>query len=87
MFPMLLQSVFSSWADSWRNFWADLDYVLFWGIIILVLGVILLFVLIFFTEFKRKERDSVKFSAIIAVIASILMAIGLNAILVANGFW
>ena len=84
---MLLQSVFSSWADSWREFWADLDYVLFWGIIILVLGIICLFVLIFFTEFKRKERDSVKFSAIIAIITALLMALGINMILVANGFW
>lgn len=84
---MLLQSVFSGWADSWREFWADLDYVMFWGIIILILGITLLFVLIFFTEFKRKERDSVKFSAIIAVIASILMAWGLHMILTAQGFW
>ena len=84
---MLLQSVFSNWSDSWREFWADLDYVLFWGIIILVLGIICLFVLIFFTEFKRKERDSVKFSAIIAVITALLMALGINMILVANGFW
>ena len=84
---MLLQSVFSKFFDTFREFWENLDYVLFWGIIILVLGIILLFVLIFFTEYKRKERDSVKFSAIIIVIASILMALGLHMILTANGFW
>ena len=83
----MILTVFDGMGESWRNFWGNLDYVAFWGWILLVLGVIFLFLLIFFTEFKRPERDSVKFTSIIIIIAAALMGIGLHMILTAGGLW
>ncbi|UYP45829.1 hypothetical protein NEF87_002114 [Candidatus Lokiarchaeum ossiferum] len=83
----MILTVFDGLADNWKNFWSTLDYVAFWGWILLVLGVIFLFLLIFFTEFKRPERDSVKFTSIVIIIAAALMGIGLHMVLTAGGLW
>ncbi len=87
MVSLTIFSAFSGIAEGWNNFWGDMDYNAFWGWVLVILGVICLFLLIFFTEYKRPERDSVKFSAITVVIASILIGFGLNMVLIAGGLW
>ena len=63
------------------------DPVLVWAWILIVIGIIFSVLLVFFTEYKRKERDSVKFTAISILIASFCLGIGLHLLLVANGNW
>jgi len=84
---MLYQSVFQEFAKAWRAFWQNLDYLAFWGWIILVIGALCVFALILFTEYKRKERDSVKFTAIMILVSAVFLGLGLHMILTASGFW
>lgn len=85
---MLFQdSVFQEWGQSIREAWQNMDIVGFWGWILLVLGILTFFLLVFFTEYKRKERDSVKFTAITVIVASVLLGFGLHMILIARGIW
>ena len=64
---------------------ADPNQVL--GIILIIAGIISVFLLVLFTEFKRKERDSVKFTFIIMLIASLCLGLGIDLYLVAIGRW
>ncbi|MHA1646182.1 MAG: hypothetical protein ACTSVU_04020 [Promethearchaeota archaeon] len=84
---MILDSVFTKWGASIKEFWATMDYNLFWGWFLVVFGLIFLTFLIIFTQYKRKERDSIKFTAIIIVLAAICLAFGFDMILVSSGIW
>lgn len=84
---MILTTVFQKWGESIRDFFKYMDYNAFWGWILLFIGVLSVFLLIIFTQFKRTERDSVKFSAITTVIAAIAIGFGLHLILLSQGLW
>lgn len=84
---MLFESVFQRWGRAIRLWWVDMDWNVFWGWGLIILGILCVALLITFTQFKRKERDSVKFSAIMVVIASLLFGFGLHMILIGRGFW
>ena len=84
---MLLQNAFEKFGNSIKNFFIDLDPIEAWGVILLILGIIFVSLLVFFTEYKRPERDSIKFTTIIIILASICLGLGLHMILIAGGLW
>jgi hypothetical protein len=84
---MLLQTIFDEWGEKIKIAWETADPVEIWGWIIFSIGIACVFLLIFFMEYKRQERDSIKFSVITMVIASISLGFGLHMILIANGLW
>ena len=84
---MLLQNAFEKFGTSIKNFFINLDPIEAWGVILMIIGVIFVFLLVFFTEYKRPERDSIKFTSIIIILASICLGLGLHMILIAGGLW
>lgn len=84
---MLGQTVFDTWGESIKEAIENTDPIMAWGWTLLIASIVFVFALIYFTEFKRKERESVKFSAITLVIASLLFGFGLHLILTADGLW
>ena len=84
---MLLQTVFDQWGKQIKEAWEAMDPVEVWGWILLSIGIICVMLFIIFTEYKRPERDSIKFSVIIILFAAVFMGIGLDMILMANGIW
>jgi hypothetical protein len=83
----LLQTVFEEWGKKIKEGIANTDPVMVWAWIFLISGLIVGFLLVFFTEFKRTERESVKFSLITAVFVSILLGLGIEFMLTAYGYW
>jgi RsiW-degrading membrane proteinase PrsW (M82 family) len=81
------ESVFERWGNAIKDAWENADPVEVWAWVIIIIGIIALFLLIFFTEYKRKERDSIKFSVITLLIASICFSLGLTMLLNAYGVW
>ncbi len=84
---MFIETVFQKWGEAIREAWQNADWNVFWGWILIVVGILSVFLIILFTEFKRKERDSVKFTAIMAVVASIFLGFGLHMVLIGRGAW
>ena len=84
---MIFQTVFAKWGESIRDFFLYMDYNLFWGWILFVVGLASVFLLIMFTDFKRQERDSVKFTAITTVVAAFLLGFSLHLLLMGYGLW
>lgn len=84
---MMFGTVFDRWGEAIREAWQNADWNVFWGWILIFFGLACVFLIILFTEFKRKERDSVKFSAIMTVIAAILLGFGLHLVLIGRGIW
>ena len=84
---MLFQNAFEKFGASVQNFFLNLDPLEFWGGFLIVIGFIFVFLLIFFTEYKRPERDSIKFTTITIILASICLGLGLHMILTASGLW
>ncbi|MHA1777454.1 MAG: hypothetical protein ACTSWC_11815 [Promethearchaeota archaeon] len=85
---MLYQTnVLEKWGQSIKETFQNMDYNGFWGWILVILGIITLFILILFTQYKRPERDSIKFTAITLVVASVFLGFGLHMILIARGIW
>lgn len=84
MFP---GTVFEKWGEAIRLAWQNADWNLVWGWVLMILGLASVFLIITFTQYKRKERDSVKFTAIMTVIAAALLGFGLHMVLIGNGLW
>lgn len=85
---MLFQNnVLQKWGQAIKETFQNMDYNGFWGWILFILGILTIFILILFTQYKRPERDSVKFTAITLVIASVFLGFGLHLILIARGIW
>ena len=84
---MIFQTVFDQWGADIKAAFANLDPIMVWGWILFFSGVAALFFLIFFTEYKRPERESMKVSLIMVIISAACFGFGLNFILTANGFW
>ncbi|MCF2139146.1 MAG: hypothetical protein K9W44_03745 [Candidatus Lokiarchaeota archaeon] len=85
---MLFQNnVLQEWGQSIKETFQNMDYNGFWGWILLILGILTFFLLILFTQYKRPERDSVKFTAITLILAGIFVGFGLDMILIARGIW
>lgn len=84
---MLYQTVFDTWAENIKEAIENTDPIMAWGWTLLIISLVFVFALIYFTEFKRKERESVKFTAITLVIASLFFGFGLHLILTADGLW
>jgi len=84
---MLSQTVFDQWAKDIQAAFANADPIMVWAWILLISGIAAFFFFIFFTEFKRAERESIKFSVITTVIASICIGLGLHFFLTASGYW
>lgn len=79
------ESVFERWWNDINKTIQNADPVEVWGWVLLSIGVVLTLLLIMFTEYKRKERDSIKFSAIIILFASAFLGIGLHMVLISYG--
>ena len=84
---MLLQNAFEKFGTTIKNFFINLDPIEAWGWVLLIIGIIFVFFLVFFTEYKRPERDSIKFTTIIIILASICLGLGFHMILTASGLW
>ena len=84
---MILQNAFEKFGTSIKNFFINLDPIEAWGWVLIIIGLIFVFLLVFFTEYKRPERDSIKFTTIIIILASICLGLGLHMILTASGLW
>ena len=84
---MLFQNAFEKFGTSVQNFFINLDALEFWGGFLVAIGFIFVFLLVFFTEYKRSERDSIKFTTIVIILASICLGLGLHMILTASGLW
>ena len=84
---MIVGTIFERWGESIRTAWQTADWNIFWGWVLLVVGIASVFLIIIFTQFKRKERDSVKFTAIAGVVAAALLGFGLHMILIGRGLW
>jgi hypothetical protein len=84
---MIYATVFDEWGKAISDFFTNLDPLNAWAWILIICGIAAIFVLIFFTEFKRAERDSMKFTAIILVVASVLLGLGLHFLLTYIGLW
>lgn len=84
---MIFSTIFDQWGEQIKYAWEHADPVEIWGWILFSIGIVCIFLLIFFTEYKRQERDSIKFSVIIMVITAITLGFGLHLILTANGYW
>lgn len=82
---MILQTTLEKFGSSIEKFFQNLDPIEFWGSFLMVVGVFFIFLLIFFTEYKRVERDSIKFTTITIIIASICLGLGLHMLLTASG--
>ncbi len=81
---MILQGVFEQWGQNWQDFVETADPVRIWGIVLLTLAIVCFALLVFFTEYKRPGRESVKFTAIILVLFSLFAGFGLHMILIAS---
>jgi hypothetical protein len=84
---MLFQTIFDEWGEQIKQAWMNADPIEIWGWILVVFGITFVALLIIFSEYKRPERDSVKFSAIIVVLASICLGFGLHLVWTASGYW
>ena len=84
---MLMQSVFEQWANDIKTAVEAADPIEVWAWILIITGVFTVFLLIFFPEFQRAERESVKFSAISAVIAAVLLGFGFHLLLMSYNLW
>ncbi len=82
-----LTTIFEEWGQNIKDYWTNMDYVSFWGTVLITLGVLTFFLLLFFTEYKRAERDSIKFTAITVVISAIFLGFGLHMVLISRGLW
>ena len=82
---MIVGTVFERWGESIRTAWQTADWIIFWGWVLMIVGIACVFLIIIFTQFKRKERDSIKFTSITTVIAGILLGFGFHMVLVGNG--
>ncbi len=58
-----------------------------WGWFLIVFGIICFILLVVFTEFKRKERESMKFSIIIIILTSFSIGLGIDLLLNYSGIW
>jgi hypothetical protein len=81
------QNVFEQWGQQIKDAWETADWIEVWGWIIFAIGILCIVLLIIFTEYKRPERDSIKFSVIVIIIGSLCLGIGLHMILTAGGLW
>jgi hypothetical protein len=79
-------NVFEEWGQKIKAWWETLDPVNVWGTILLIVSISMLLVLILFTEYKREERDSMKFSLILILIIAICGGFGFHMILISNGW-
>ena len=79
-------NVFEEWGEKAKIWWENLDPVNVWGSILVTIGIAAFILLIIFTEYKREERDSMKFTMIILVIFALCAGFGFHMILVSNGF-
>jgi len=84
---MLFQNALEKFGTSIKNFFVNLDPLSAWGSIFITIGIVFVLLLVFFTEYKRPERDSIKFTSIIIILASICLGLGLHMVLIANGLW
>jgi len=84
---MLYQSAFEKFGTSIKNWFINLDPISVWGWVIISIGIVFVFLLIFFTEYKRPERDSIKFTTIIIILASFCLGLGLHMVLTSSGLW
>ena len=84
---MLLQNAFEKFGTTIKNFFINLDPIEAWGWVLIIIGIIFVLLLVFFTEYKRPERDSIKFTTIIIILSSICLGLGLHMILTAAGLW
>lgn len=84
---MLLQNAFEKFGTTIKNFFINLDPIEAWGWVLIIIGIIFVLLLVFFTEYKRPERDSIKFTTIIIILSSICLGLGFHMILTASGLW
>ena len=84
---MLLQNALEKFGTTIKNFFINLDPIEAWGWVLLIIGIIFVLLLVFFTEYKRPERDSIKFTTIIIILSSICLGLGFHMILTASGLW
>ena len=84
---MLFQNALEKFGTSIKDFFVNLDPISAWGSIIITIGIVFILLLVFFTEYKRPERDSIKFTTIIIILASICLGLGLHMVLIASGLW
>ena len=84
---MLFQNALEKFGTSIKDFFVNLDPLSAWGSIIISIGIVFVLLLVFFTEYKRPERDSIKFTSIIIILASICLGLGLHMVLIASGLW
>jgi hypothetical protein len=84
---MLAQTIFDQWGTDIKNFFANLDPIYAWAWVLIVCGIVALFMLILFTEFKRTERESIKFSFFALLIAAACLGFGLHLLLTYLGLW
>jgi hypothetical protein len=79
------ESVFERWWNDINKTIENADPVEVWAWILISLGIALALILIMFTEYKRKERDSVKFSALIILASSACFGLGIHMLLISFG--
>jgi hypothetical protein len=78
-------NIFEDWGEKIKIWWDNLDPVNFWGIFLLVAAIVMLLFLVLFTEYKREERDSMKFSIIFIILIAVSGGFGLHMILISMG--
>ena len=79
------ESVFERWWNDFNKTIQNADPVEVWAWVLISLGVIFALLLIMFTEYKRKERDSVKFTGLIIFVSSACLGIGIHMLLISYG--
>lgn len=84
---MLMQTVFEEWGKKIKDAIEKADPIEVWAWVLISSGIFLVFLLILFTEFKRPERDSIKFSVIIVLLASLCLGLGMHLMLLVYGLW
>jgi heme/copper-type cytochrome/quinol oxidase subunit 3 len=84
---MIYQTIFDEWGKQIKAAIDSADPLAVTAWVLLSIGCVFLFLLIFFTEYKRKERESIKFSFITGIFAAIFFGIGLHLLLISNGNW
>ena len=84
---MLMQSVFEKWGEDIKLAFENADPVEVWAWVLLSIGIVCAFLLIFFSEYKRTERDSMKFTIIMVFLTSIFLGLGFDMLLTVQGKW
>jgi uncharacterized membrane protein len=77
------QTFFEEMWDRAKNAVENANPVEVWGTVLIIVGIVFAALLIVFTEYKRQERDSVKFSMIMITMMSVCIGFGTHMRLVA----